>query len=240
MTRSGRVAIPGCAHHVTHRGNRKAVIFKDDSDRLVYLRLMRDACVAYYVWVWAYSLMDNHVHLILVPEFEDSLSRVIHDAHGEYTRYFNAKYQLVGHTWHGRFKAIPMDEWHCWNAIRYAEQNPVRAGIVKNAEDYLWSSAAAHCGLRDDMLLRGDCPLVGEINNWSEWLKIEDTRMNDLIRRQTRLERPIGSDEFIRRLEVQTGRSFTPRKRGPKPKPEVSFPGEEQEGPDFDQSSLFR
>jgi len=144
--------------------------------------------------------MDNHVHLVQVPEHEDSLSRVIQDAHGAYTRYANAKYNLIGHAWHGRFKSAPLDEWHCWNAIRYVERNPVRAGLVKRAEDYLWSSAAARCGLRGDTLLSGECPLVHEIENWSDWLKIEDDRMDSLIRRQTRLGRPIGSAEFIARL----------------------------------------
>jgi REP-associated tyrosine transposase len=163
---------------------------------------MHDACTMHHVDVWGYSLMDNHVHLVQVPEQEDSLSRVIQDAHSAYTRYINAKYHLIGHAWQGRFKSAPMDEWHCWNAIRYVERNPVRAGLVKRAEDYLWSSAAAHCGLRDDILLSGDCPLVREIRNWSEWLSIEDDRMESLIRRHTRVGKPIGSNEFISRLKT--------------------------------------
>src|SRR5439155_5623844 len=218
MTRSPRTAIPGCPHHVVQRGNRKMNVFQDDSDRLVYIRLMHDACAVHHVNVWAYSLMDNHVHLIQVPEHEDSLSLTIRDVHGPYTRYLNAKYHLVGHAWHGRFKSVPMDERHSWNAVRYVERNPVRAHLVKRAEDYLWSSGAAHCGLRDDILISKDCPLIGEIKDWSEWLKIEDDRMDHFIRRQTKLGRPIGSDDFIKRLEVQTGRQLLPRKRGPRPK----------------------
>ena len=219
MVRPARLAVPGCPHHVVDRGNRKMNIFHDDSDRLVYTRLMRDACTVHHVEVWAYSLMDNHVHLVQVPECEDSLSLTIKDAHGAYSRYLNLKYNLVGHAWQGRFKAVPMEESHCWNAIRYVERNPVRARMVERAEDYLWSSAAAHCGLRDDTLLSGNCPLVGEIKNWSEWLRIEDDRMDELIRRQTRLGRPIGPEEFIKQLESRTGRRLHPRKRGPEPKP---------------------
>jgi putative transposase len=184
--------------------------------------------------------MDNHVHLVQVPEEESSLSRTIQEAHGEYTRYLNSKYNLVGHAWHGRFKAVPMEEWHCWNAIRYVERNPVRAGMVLNAEDYPWSSAAAHCGLRGDTLLSGNCPLVAEIKNWSEWLRIEDDRMDELIRRQTKLGRPLGSDEFIRRLELQTGRQFLPRKRGPKTKSEPVSSNEDQEKPNLNRpKTLF-
>jgi putative transposase len=206
MTRPPRLAVPGCPHHVVQRGNRKLNIFQDDSDRLVYLRLMRTACAIHRVDVWAYSLMDNHVHLVQVPEYEDSLSRVVQNAHSAYTRYLNTKYNLIGHAWQGRFKSAPLDESHCWNAIRYVERNPVRAGLVKRAEDYLWSSAASHCGLRDDPLLSGDCPLVREVNDWSAWLKIEDDHMDSLIRRQTRLGRPIGSAQFIGQLKQQNGR----------------------------------
>ena len=64
----------------------------------------------------------------------------------------------VGHLWQGRFKACVLDEAHLWNAVRYVEQNPVRAGIVNRAEDYKWSSAAAHCGLREEPILSADLP----------------------------------------------------------------------------------
>ena len=105
------------------------------SDHLVYLRLMRDACEKYRTLIWTYKLMDNHVHHIAVPEHEDSLHRTIKVAHGDYTSYFNTKYGMVGHAWQGRFKSFPMEEAHCWNAIRYVERNPVRAGMVDKAED---------------------------------------------------------------------------------------------------------
>ena len=214
-----RVVVPGCPHHVLHRGNRKEDIFFDDSDRLVYLRLMRDACEKYRMFIWTYTLMDNHVHHVAVPELEDSLHKTIKVAHGEYTSYFNAKYGTVGHAWQGRFKSFPMDESHCRNAIRYVENNPVRAGMVKRAEDYLWSSAAAHCGLRGDPLLSGECPLVLETPNWAEWLKIDsDETMRDVIRRHTRTGRALGSHEFVIRIGGQIGRNLLPRRRGPRPK----------------------
>lgn len=202
---------------------------------------MRDACETHHVYVWAYSLMDNHVHLVQVPEEKNSLSLTIQEAHGEYARYLNSKYNLAGHAWHGRFKSVPMEEWHCWNTIRYVERIPVRAGMVEDAEDYLWSSAATHCGLRDDTLLSGNCPLVGEIKNWSEWLRVEDDRMYNFIRSQTRLGQPLGSDEFIRSLELKTGRQFFPRKRGPKSKSDPVSRNADQGKPDFDgPSTLFR
>jgi putative transposase len=216
MTRLARVVVPGCPHHLLQRGNHKENVFRDDSDRLVYLRLMRESCKLHRLSVWAYALMDNHVHHVAVPEHEASLSMAVKEAHGEYSRYINAKYGLVGHAWQGRFKSVAMDEAHCWNAIRYVERNPVRAGIVKRAEEYVWSSAAAHCGLRADPMLSGDCPLVGAVQNWSDWLRIEDKDQElDLIRKHTRIGRPLGPREFVMAIEERSGRTLLPKRPGP-------------------------
>jgi putative transposase len=108
-----------------------------------------------------------------------------------------------------------MDEPYMWNAVRYVERNPVRAGMVLCAEDYLWSSAAAHCGLRDDILLTDDFPPIGVITNWSEWLKIEHSE-DELksIRHHLSTGRPWGKPEFLRELEELTGRQLLPRQVG--------------------------
>jgi putative transposase len=223
MSEFVRVVVPGCPHHLVQRGNRKASVFRDDSDRLVYLRLMRDACKAHHTFIWSYTLMDNHVHHVAVPEREDSLGKTVKEAHGEYSKYFNIKYGLAGHAWQGRFKSFPMEWNHCRNTIRYVERNPVRAGMVKRAEEYLWSSAAAHCCLRDDPLLSGECPLASEIANWSEWLnEPDDETVCEVIRRHTRIGRPLGSNDFLCRLERETGRRLLPQKRGRKTKPSQS------------------
>jgi putative transposase len=110
-----------------------------------------------------------------------------------------------------------MDENHLFNAVRYVECNPVRAGLVRCAEDYPWSSAAAHCGLRRDSLISDDCPLIGEIEDWSSWLagaeSIEELKR---IRDCTQRCRPIGSDEFVRRIQDQTGCRFPSGRRSAK------------------------
>ena len=228
-----RLVIPGCPHHVVQRGNRKSDIFGDDADHLVYLRLMCQACKSHGIAVWDYALMDNHVHYIMVPEREDSLAKTIKEAHGEYSSYLNTKYGLVGHAWQGRFKSFPMDWEYCLNAVRYVERNPVRAGIVRRAEDYLWSSAAARCGLRGDLLITMDCPFLKEIHNWSEWLNVGNCQeTDDLIRRHTRAGRPLGRKEFLRRLENQTGRKLLPQKRGPRSQKDLpkGSPPEDNQG----------
>jgi putative transposase len=112
-----------------------------------------------------------------------------------------------------------LDEAHLWNAVAYVERNPVRAGIVRRAEDYAWSSAAAHCGLRQDPLVDLDLPLIPMIPDWSAWLAQEE-RNEDLefIRQSTQTGRPCASDEFAKMLEVKLGRPCLRRKPGPKKK----------------------
>src|SRR5579871_6903054 len=90
--------------------------------------------------------MSNHVHLIVVPHRADSLALALKNTHGRYASYWNAAHQSSGHVWQGRFYSCPLDDAHLWEALRYAELNPLRAGLVAAAEQWRWSSAAAHCG----------------------------------------------------------------------------------------------
>jgi putative transposase len=66
-------------------------------------------------------------------------------AHGRYASYWNATRQSAGHVWQGRYYSCPLDDSHLWEALRYTELNPVRAGLIESAEGWAWSSAAAHC-----------------------------------------------------------------------------------------------
>ena len=215
MSRIRRIIVPDFAHHVYQRGVRKEPLFHEDRDFLVYMRALKEGCVRHHVSIRSYALMTNHIHLIAVPKEEDSLSRTLHLAHTEYSMYFNSKYRLAGHAWQGRPDMCVMDESYMWNAIRYVERNPVRAGLVLRAEDYLWSSAAAHCGLRDDFLLDRDFPPPGVIEDWSKWLQIPHTEEEGgELRRHTFTGRPWCTPEFLIQLEGLTGRQLRPRKPG--------------------------
>jgi putative transposase len=215
MTGFFRLVVPGYPHHISERGVRKTPLFYDDSDFLVYKRNLKNGCVEHGLEVRSYSLMTNHVHLIAVPQHETSISRTLHHAHTIYSHYFNAKYGFAGHAWDRRPHYCAMDEAHMWNAIRYVERNPVRAHLVERAEDYLWSSAAAHCGLRSDILLTDDFPPPGIIVDWSEWLRIDHTDEDKkAIRRHLSTGRPWGAPDFLVELEAITGRQVHSRKRG--------------------------
>jgi len=163
--------------------------------------------------------MDNHVHHVAVPDRDGALSWAFHGVFGEYARYFNTRYQKVGHVFQGRFKAPVLDEPYLWNTVAYVERNPVRARMVKRAEDYRWSSAAAHCGLRQDSVISDDLPLVTLIPDWHSWLaKEENIEDLEFIRQRTRTGQPCAGDEFVRMLEAKIGRPLLRRKPGPKKK----------------------
>ena len=133
--------------------------------------------------------------------------------------HFNGRTGLNGHVWQGRFFSCPLDEGHLWAAVRYVERNPVRAGLVERPWDYAWSSASAHCGLREDLVLSTEFPPSGVIADWAQWLSEgEEVAAADAIRQKTRCGRPCGSAAFTDRLEHLLGRVIHPQKRGPKPK----------------------
>src|SRR5579863_1063588 len=149
MARLARIAIVNIPHHVTQRGNARQFLLASDSERLVYLQLLRRYVQLHELALLGYCLMSNHVHLIVVPRRPESLGLALKNTHGRYASYWNAAHQSTGHVWQGRFYSCPLDEAHLWIALRYAERNPVRAGLVSQVDQWPWSSAAAHSGSMD-------------------------------------------------------------------------------------------
>lgn len=219
MARIARAVAPGVPHHVTQRGNRRQQAFFNDEDYQSYLNLMSEWCARFRVEVWAYCLMPNHVHLIAVPETKDGLNLAIGEAHRRYTRRINFREDWRGHLWQGRFSSFIMEDQYLLACTRYVELNPVRAGLVKNPEDWRWSSAAAHIAGQEDTLVKTD-PLLQIVNKpWKQFLTvdIEETEI-DLFRKHERTGRPLGEDDFIEKLERLLDRTLKPQKPGPKKK----------------------
>lgn len=140
MPRQARLVIPHLAHHLIQRGNRRQDVFFDDEDYRTYLALLRDRLAESGTRLVAYCLMTNHVHLLVIPSHEAGL-RPIGEAHRRYTRYMNMKKDWRGYLWQGRFGSYPMDERYAYEALRYVELNPVRAGMCAHPAEYRWSSA---------------------------------------------------------------------------------------------------
>src|SRR5262245_31670237 len=192
--RRARVAVPGSPHHVTQRGNRRMDVFLDAEDRHLYLELLREYSTQHRLRLWAYNLMTNHTHLVVVPETRSALSQVMRDTHGAYASWFNRKYGYSGHLWQARFYSCVLDMEHLAHAVRYVECNPVRAAMVERAEDYPWSSALPRVLGTNDRYLDDGLPLIGTIKNWSAWLACGDDEAVLLaIRQATTTGRACGS-----------------------------------------------
>jgi putative transposase len=209
--------LAGVPHHVIQRGNRRECVFFSQGNRLAYLRLLRIHAERHAIQIVAYCLMPNHVHLILVPSREDGLHRAIGSVHGQYAQLINKLRDQKGHFWQGRFFSSPLDSDYFVNAVRYVELNPVRAGLVARAEDFSWSSAAAHCGIRGDPLVdsRPRSILFAGIADWSGWLAegvAEDSIA--VLRKHARQNLPCGSQQFVTQLEQAAGRSLQYRPAG--------------------------
>ncbi|MCH8155643.1 MAG: transposase [Proteobacteria bacterium] len=218
MARLARVVAPGCPHHVTQRGNRRQQTFFCDADYRAYLDLMAEWCGRCGVEIWAYCLMPNHVHLIATPETADGLRRAIGEAHRRYSLRINRRKDWTGHLWQGRFTSFPMDQAYLLSAARYVELNPVRARLARRAQDYPWSSAAAHLAGRDDRLVKTG-PLLALVDDWAEFLEDGlEASAAEALRRHERNGRPLGGEPFLAALEKRLGRTLAPQRRGPKPK----------------------
>lgn len=215
MARISRVIANGIPHHVTQRGNRRLATFFKDEDYMTYIALMAEWCQKCEVKIWAYCLMPNHVHLIAVPETEDGLRRGIGEAHRRYSRMINFREEWRGHLWQGRFSSFPMDETYLLAAARYAERNPVRANLVSEASLWPWSSARAHLAKRDDELVTV-APLLEMVENWENFLAEEKEGPLRDIRKHERTGRPLGTEGFVNKLELELGRTLKPNKPGPK------------------------
>ncbi len=221
-----RVVIPGCAHHITQRGNRREDIFFSDRDRLRYLELLDQYAEAHGLSIQAYCLMSNHIHLVVVPEREDSLAAALKPVHARYAQHVNWTQSLSGYLWQGRFRSCTLDTKHLWAAVRYVELNPVRAGLVDHAEDWQWSSARGHCGLVTDALLNDPCGMQLDVPT-SKWLQLlrdpwsaDDDKLLTNIRARTRTGRPAATASFTAELEQATGRNLTSRRPG-RPKKDI-------------------
>ncbi|HLF10393.1 MAG TPA: transposase [Gammaproteobacteria bacterium] len=201
-----RLVVPGYPHHVTQRGNRRQTTFFSPNDYRMYLGLLAEAREAAGIAVWAYCLMPNHVHLVVVPHRHDSLATFFGETHRTYTRRVNFREGWRGHLWQERFHSCVMDERHLLAAVRYTELNPVRAGLCRSAEEWRWSSVHAHLDGTDDMLVAVR-PMLDRIDDWPKYLELDSAQSeHNALRQHGRTGRPLGDDAFIECLEKLTGR----------------------------------
>ena len=217
MARIARLVVPGLAHHVTQRGNRREPVFFGEEDYRAYLDLLAASAQKSGTRLIAWCLMPNHVHLIAVPDSEDGLRAMLGDTHRRYTARINARNRWTGHLWQGRFGSVVMDEDHLAHAVRYVSLNPVRARLMAQAQDWPWSSVRAHLSGRSDGItdIR---PVLDRFPDFHNLIAMpEDEAVASALRRAETSGRPLGPAAFVANLEKLTGRILHPRKRGPRP-----------------------
>lgn len=221
MPRKPRCILPGLPHHALQRGNNRGVIFHNQADKEYFLNNLKRSSLENKVAIGAYCLMTNHFHLLLYPESSEGFIQFMKNISQIYSQYFNRKYKRTGKVWENRYKLNIVEPEFEWVISRYIEQNPVRAGMVRVAEQYLYSSARMHLeGKRDEILTKD---IVKERKEkYRSFLSentAEDQKLLLQLRTVTQQEKVFGKADFIRELEKRTNLCFSVRARG-RPKKE--------------------
>ena len=179
MPREKRVWYPGAKYHIVSRGNRKSQLFRDQLDFEFYLDVLRKIKAKCGFTLLSYCLMSNHVHLQIKTE-EVEIWRLMHQINLFYAKYFNYKYDLIGHVFQGRyFSKMIEDEFYNLGVNRYIHLNPVKASAVRKPESYNRSSYQIYLGLREDELVNKSLILSSFSNDKSLYRKfIESEEIN--------------------------------------------------------------
>ena len=217
MPRIARIVAIGYPHHITQRGNYRQTVFTDNSEYSQYLTWLNEYADKNKLLMLAYCLMPNHVHFVAIPKKEDSLAKTFNTCHMRYSQYFNKRNKIRGHLWQGRFYSCILDERHLYATIRYIESNPVRAKLVKKAENWQWSSTKAHLSKNKgkSIFTLADVANYIEVDDWREYLsQKEDESIIAKIRSNTLSGKPLGNEIFISKLEKICGSSLKTLPRG--------------------------
>jgi putative transposase len=212
MARIARIVVPGEYHHISQWGNRSQNVFFSEQDKKYYLKHLDSCTREAGITLYAYCLMDNHVHLIAMPKRQNSFSLGLGKLHRLYTNMINSREGWRGHLWQGRFMSYPLDSAYLYEAIIYVERTPIRRGVVRSAQEYIWSSALRRLGSTEGPKL---APLDNRV-----FAHIPAGRNGlhspSLFKRHSLTGRPLGDKAFIDKIKALTGRDLTKKKPGPK------------------------
>ena len=227
MPRRARIQIPGYPMHIVQRGHNRAACFLEPSGYELYLGLLNELHERFGCQIHAFVLMTNHVHLLVTPERKDSASELMRRVNLRFVQAMNRRYGRTGSGWEGRFWSSVIDtRSYFMTTHRYIELNPIRAGLVKRPENYLWSSHAANAFGVPCPFIRAhavylalgshtDRRRAAYRNLFRE--KLEDKDL-DRIRHALRRNLPLGSDDFIDDLERRLGVRLRTGRPGPRRK----------------------
>jgi putative transposase len=195
---------------VINRGNGRRDVFLKDGDFEAFLKALAHACIEIPMPVLGFCLMPNHFHLVVQPQDDGDLSRWMHRVLNTHVRRYHQHYQSSGHIWQGRFKSFPIaEDDHLLTVLRYVERNPVRAGLVRRAEHWAWSSARfwKEGGDRPGYLAVGPVPRPSP---WLPWVNQALTNAElAALRRSVDRGTPYGNATWVERAARRLGLEST-------------------------------
>lgn len=213
MPRRARSYVPGLPYHIVQRGNNRQACFLTPDDRRFYLDLWQRVSRRYGVQVHAYCLMTNHIHFLVTPQSEDSISRTMRDVGSRYAQHTNKLHHRSGTLWEGRhYCSLVQSERYLFTCYRYIELNPVRAGMVRHPAAYRWSSYALNSQgdtgwltPQEEYLRLGSKP--AERGRAYRALFTHELNQEDLdfVRAAIHYSQPIGDARFREHIESRYG-----------------------------------
>lgn len=223
MARLPRFCPSGLPQHIIQRGNNRSICFADDQDFAAYAHWLYEYSIKFKVDIHAWVFMTNHVHLLATPSTDDGISLMMQALGRRYVQYFNFTYQRSGTLWEGRYKSSAVDtENYLLICYRYIELNPVRANMVNDPADYLWSSYRCNalgvetllCTPHEEYLSLGKTSddrhkCYRELFSY----QIDGELLTD-VREALNKGLALGSERFRGEVEVLYGRRVKPGKMG--------------------------
>ncbi len=141
MSRTRRIYYNNAVYHISIRGNNRQTILKAEEDKKEFLKTLTKYRERFQFKLFGFVIMDNHVHLVIQTNGLINISKIIQAITLSYSQKFRRKYNYTGYVWQGRFKSNVVEtDRYILDCLSYIHNNPVRAKIVNEARDYIWSS----------------------------------------------------------------------------------------------------
>lgn len=218
MPKSPRIDIANYIYHVINRSNAKAKIFKSKKDFQAFEKVLTEAKEKFDMRILVYCIMSNHWHLVLKPKKDGDLARFIGWLTLTHTQRWHVFHESVGegHLYQGRYKSfIVQKEEHFLQLCRYVEQNALRAGMVKKAQNWPWSSLYRRkYGTDKEKKILSNWP-TGVPNNYLKWVNTKiKNKETEAIKYSITRGKPYGDELWTNRIIKRLGLETTTRQRG--------------------------
>ena len=218
MPRSARHTPGGYVYHALNRATARLRLFRKAGDYEAFLRVLDEALEKYPLRVVGYCVMPTHWHFVLWPAGDQDLTACLRWLTLTHSVRWHTHYRSTGsgHVYQNRFKAFAVaEDEHLWSLLRYVERNPVRAGLVRRAEQWPWSSLACRLAGGDVALRRLHPGPVILPANWLQWVNEPQTEAElEALRRSVARGCPYGGESWVQDVVQRLGLQSTIRPRG--------------------------